>query len=72
MSRVRDIANILSGGSSAIATDAEITSAVSAQSMAGKNLVINGAFDIWQRATSTSHGSGIFVADRWRGDQGAG
>jgi hypothetical protein len=74
MSRVRDIANILSGGSSAIATDAEITSAVtsaiSSQSMAGKNFVINGGFDFFQRAatptsgTTVSGGSGYSI-DRW-------
>ena len=64
MSRVRDIANILSGGSSAIATDAEIPSY-----LAGKNFVINGGFDFWQRGTSFA-GLGAatastYTADRW-------
>jgi hypothetical protein len=66
MSRVRDIANILSGGSSAIATDAEITSAVSNQFVAGKNKIINGDFGIWQRGTSfSSIANGSYSADRW-------
>jgi hypothetical protein len=67
MSRVRDIANILSGGSSAIATDAEITSAVSNQFVAGKNKIINGDFGIWQRGTSftLSTGAVTFTADRF-------
>jgi len=64
MSRVRDIANILSGGSSAIATDTEIPSYI-----AGKNILINGAFDFWQRGTSfsLSGASSIsnYTADRW-------
>jgi hypothetical protein len=53
-----------------MATDAEVTSAVSAQSMAGKNFVINGGFDIFQRAaaptsgTTVSGGSGYSI-DRW-------
>jgi hypothetical protein len=62
MSRVRDIANILSGGSSAIATDSEIPSYV-----AGKNFVINGGMDIWQRGTSFTTDSGatvLYTADR--------
>jgi hypothetical protein len=64
MSRVRDIANILSGGSSAIATDAEIPSYI-----AGKNFVINGGFDFWQRGTSFAGlgaaTSSTYTADRW-------
>ena len=60
MSRVRDIANILSGGSSAIATDAEIPSYI-----AGKNFVINGGFDVYQRASFSSSSSG-YTLDRWQ------
>lgn len=69
MSRVRDIANILSGNTS-MATDAEVSSAISSQSMAGKNFVINGGFDFFQRAvtptsgTTVSGGSGYSI-DRW-------
>jgi hypothetical protein len=69
MSRVRDLASILTASSS-MATDTEVTSAISAQSMAGKNFVINGGFDIFQRAatptsgTTVSGGSGYSI-DRW-------
>ena len=68
MSRIRDIANILSGGSSAIATDAEITSAISDQFMAGKNKIINGDFSINQRAFSSTTSSATYTFDRWRTD----
>ena len=72
MSRIRDIANILSGGSSAIATDAEITSAVSAQFVAGKNKIINGDFAINQRGFTslTGSGSGQYGFDRWKIESG--
>jgi hypothetical protein len=34
---------------------------------AGKNAIINGAFNVWQRGTSfTTTGGGLYVADRWR------
>jgi hypothetical protein len=65
MTRIRDIANILSSSTS-MATDAEVTSAISAQNMAGKNKIINGDFGIWQRGTSFSNpATGSFQADRW-------
>jgi hypothetical protein len=37
---------------------------------AGRNLVINGAFDIWQRGTSFT-ADDVFTADRWRKYRGA-
>jgi hypothetical protein len=48
-----------------MATDAEVTSAISAQFVAGKNKIINGDFGIWQRGTSFSNVSG-YTADRWQ------
>jgi hypothetical protein len=49
-----------------MATDAEVTSAISAQFVAGKNKIINGDFGIWQRGTSFSTTSSLlYTADRW-------
>lgn len=65
MSRIRDIANILSTSTN-MATDAEVTSAISDQFMAGKNKIINGDFGIWQRGTTfSSLSNGSYSADRW-------
>ena len=33
--------------------------------VAGRNFIINGAFDFWQRGTSNTSGVGEYLADRW-------
>ena len=33
--------------------------------VAGKNAIINGGFDIWQRGASFTNPSGVYFADRW-------
>jgi hypothetical protein len=34
--------------------------------VAGKNLLVNGGMDYWQRSTSSASNGGYFTADRWR------
>jgi hypothetical protein len=83
MSRIRDIANILSGVSTDMATDAEVTSSIASHAAAadphtgylkesefnaaGKNLIYNSGFDIAQRGTNITTGGYAYGLDRWNG-----
>lgn len=82
MSRIRDIANLFSANTD-MATDAEVTSSIASHAASadphtvylkesefnagGKNYIINGGFDFWQRATSYSMTSSwaYGAPDRW-------
>ena len=68
MSNARNLANLLGTGT-------QITTADIADGafQANKNLIINGKFQIFQRATSaTNPGGGYDTADRWRSSQNSG
>ena len=82
MTRARDVANVLTAASN-LATDTETAAAISTHaalsdphagylkesefSAAGKNYVINGGMDVWQRGTSLTGitAGNTFLADRW-------
>ena len=55
MARNRDVANVQSNGVSAVPPFA-----------AGKNAIINGDFEVWQRGTSFSSTTDTYTADRWK------
>lgn len=82
MSRIRDIANILSGVSTDMATDAEVSSSIASHAAAadphaiylkeseyiaaGKNKILNGDFAINQRSMTSTSSAFAFLADRWQ------
>jgi hypothetical protein len=61
---------VLTADSTAATGLAWATASTGAIQSAGKNLVINGAFDFWQRGTSFT-ADDVFTADRWRKYRGA-
>ena len=59
MTRARDLANVADD----VSTGTVVTTA--SPSLGRRNLIINGAYTIWQRAT-TSSSNGVNTADRWQ------
>ena len=68
MTRARDIANLGNNTTNLETLDTLYGDNV----LTGRNLIINGAMQVWQRTTSvTTSSSGTFSADRWASNAGA-
>lgn len=46
-------------------TQNRVVSTLADSYIPGKNFILNGAFDFWQRGTSVTAGNGLYTADRW-------